>query len=221
MERYHQIVCILILTLFCQRISAQEAEYKMELGGMAGLGFYLGDANMTWYNGSSMAGGAMARYNINPRMSIKANLVAGKIVGDASNNKNKFPDLAESKLKFSNTLVDLSGQYEISFWGYGTGTGYKGTKRLTPYIQVGLGFTYCNVLTMNLPIGVGVKYKVTDRLNVGLDWTMRFAMSDKLDGISDPYHIKSGFMKNKDSYSYTMLYVSYDLFQKLRKCNND
>ena len=73
---------------------------------------------------------------------------------------------------------------------------------------------------MNIPVGVGVKYKLRERLNVGLDWTMRFSMSDKLDGIADPYNIESGFLKNKDSYSFTMFYISYDLFPKYRKCNN-
>jgi hypothetical protein len=49
---------------------------------------------------------------------------------------------------------------------------------------------------------------------------MRLSMGDKLDGIEDPYRIKSGFMKNKDSYSWTMFYISYDLCPKYRKCNN-
>ena len=50
---------------------------------------------------------------------------------------------------------------------------------------------------------------------------MRFSLSDKLDGIEDPYKIESGFLKNKDSYSWTMVYISYDLCPKYRKCVND
>ena len=76
-------------------------------------------------------------------------------------------------------------------------------------------------LTMNIPVGFGVKYKFRPRWNVGLDWSMRFSMSDKLDGIEDPYKVKSGFLKNKDSYSWTMVYISYDLCPKYRKCTND
>ena len=87
---------------------------------------------------------------------------------------------------------------------------------------MGLGFTYGNKeLTMNIPVGFGVKYKFRPRWNVGLDWSMRFSMSDKLDGIEDPYKVKSGFLKNKDSYSWTMVYISYDLCPKYRKCAND
>ncbi len=190
---------------------------------MGGAGFYMGDANLNgFYKNVTPAGGLMGRYNINPRMSLKFDLGYGSVKGDATKGDNKFPAIEGQKWKFDNSVIDLGCQYEISFWGYGTGTGYKGHKRLTPYIQLGLGFTYGgDALTMNIPVGFGVKYKLKERWNVGADWTMRFSMSDKLDGISDPYKIQSGFLKNKDSYSWTMVYISYDLCPKYRKCNND
>lgn len=212
------------LTMFMSvSMNAQELEYKLELGAMAGMGFYMGDANLnSFYKNTSGAAGLMGRYNLNPRMSLKFDLGFSKVKGNAEGQPNKFPNKDGQEWQFDNTLVDLGCQYEISFCGYGTGGGYKGHKRLAPYIQVGAGFTYCgDALTMNIPIGFGVKYKLTDRVNVGADWTMRFAMSDKLDGIQDPYKIESGFLKNKDSYSWTMVYLSYDLCPKYRKCNND
>lgn len=213
------------LTVICSMFtnaSAQELEYKYEIGGLAGTSFYLGDVNTNkFYKSCNLAGGAMLRYNINPRMSLKFNLAAGGISGDANNSPTFIPERTDIEPKFSNTAWDLGCQYEISFWGYGTGKGFKGTKRLVPYIQLGAGFTYCNELALNFPFGVGVKYKLAERLNIGLDWTMRFATSDKLDGIKDPYRIKSGFLKNKDTYCWTMMYVSYDICPKLRKCNND
>lgn len=216
------IIALTALCSICTEIRAQEAEYKMEFGIMGGGSFYMGDANYSvLYKNTKPAFGAFARYNLNPRMSLKFDLGYGGISGDANEGKNKFPEyMTPEMLKFNKSVYDLGCQYEISFWGYGTGKGYKGTKRLTPYIQAGLGFTYCNVFTMNIPVGIGVKYKLAPRWNVGLDWTMRFALSDKLDGIKDPYRINGGFLKNKDTYSWTMITVSYDMFQKLRKCNN-
>jgi hypothetical protein len=183
----------------------------------------MGDANTGgFYKNVTMAGGAMGRYNINPRMALKFDIAYGSVKGNAANGKNKSPAQEGQKLDFNNPLVDVGCQYEMSFWGYGTGTGYKGHKRLTPYIQMGLGFTACKKeFTMNIPIGFGIKYKVRPRLNIGLDWTMRFTLSDKLDGIEDPYRIKSDGLKNKDSYSWTMFYISYDLCPKYRKCAND
>ena len=202
---------------------AQELEYKMEIGGMAGGCFYLGDANYhSLYKNTKLGGGLISRYNINPRMALKGTLAYGNIAGNATEQANKFPDVQDQKWDFNNSVVDLSCTYEISFWGYGTGTGYKGHKRLVPYIQLGLGGTYAGeTFTANIPIGFGVKYKIKDRWNIGLDWTMHFSMSDKLDGISDPYKIESGFLKNKDSYSFTMFYISYDFMPRLRECNND
>ncbi len=215
------IIALISLCFVSGSVHAQEAEYKMEFGVMGGGSFYLGDANYhTFYKNTRPAAGAFARYNLNPRMALKFNLGYGGVAGDFSKSKNYYPDLTEEQMKFSNPLFDLGCQYEINFFGFGTGTGYKGHKRFTPYIQAGLGFTYCNVFTMNIPIGFGVKYKIAPRWNVGLDWTMRFSLSDKLDNVKDPYYINSGFLKNKDSYSWTMITVSYDMFQKLRKCNN-
>lgn len=221
---WHNKIIIALISLFSlvSGAKAQEAEYKMEFGVMGGGSFYLGDANYhSFYKNTKGAGGVFARYNINPRMALKFDLGYGGIGGDATKGKNKFPEDMQDKLVFNKSVYDLGCQYELNFFGYGTGKGYKGHKRLTPYIQAGLGFTYGNVFTMNIPLGFGVKYKFADRWNVGLDWTMRFALSDNLDGIKDPYNIKSGFLKNKDCYSWTMITVSYDMFQKLRKCNND
>ncbi|MBQ4278179.1 MAG: hypothetical protein IJ139_03635 [Bacteroidaceae bacterium] len=219
-----RIIALILTLLPLVGLRAQELEYKMELGGMLGANFYLGDANYSaLYKNTNAAFGAMARYNFNPRMAMKFNLAATKISGNALDGPTRFPEApAEQKWKFSNTLVDLSCQYELHAWAYGTGQGFKGTRRLTPYIQMGLGFTYAgNTLTMNIPIGIGLKYKLKERWNCGVDWSMRLSMSDKLDGISDPYNIKGGFLKNKDSYSMTMFYISYDLFPKYRECNND
>lgn len=209
--------------LLATATQAQELEYAMELGAMGGMNFYMGDANLGgFYKNVTMAGGAMGRYNINPRMALKFDVAYGSVKGNAANQANKYPAQEGQKWDFDNPLVDFGCQYEMNFWGYGTGTGYKGHKRLTPYIQLGLGFTSCKKdFTMNIPIGFGIKYKLKPRLNVGLDWTMRFTLSDKLDGIEDPYRIKSGGLKNKDSYSWTMLYISYDLCPKYRKCAND
>lgn len=211
-----------LLTLGTINLKAQELEYKMELGAMAGTSFYMGDANYSaLYKNTGLGGGLMGRYNINPRQSLKFNLLYGKVSGNATELENKFPDTPGQKWDFDNSVIDLGCQYELGFWAYGTGKGYKGTKRLVPYIQAGLGLTYCaDKLTVNIPFGFGIRYKLRERINVGFDWTMRFTMSDELDGIADPYSIKGGMLKNKDTYSFTMLYISYDLFPKYRKCNN-
>ena len=78
------------------------------------------------------------------------------------------------------------------------------------------------VLTMGMPIGLGVKYKLAERVNASLEWLMHFTFSDKIDGVNDPYGIKSnGMFKNTDSFSGLSLTVTYDIWKKCKTCNND
>lgn len=226
------ILCIWLLTFpFLNLFAQDEDQYKMELGGALGGSFYMGDANYTTpFKNLGVAGGIMARYIINPRMALKSNLTAGQISGSTKDFKNKYPDNGE--VSFKRTLFDLGLQFEYNFLGYGTGYGFRGEHRFTPYILGGLGFTYApapaeGVFTLNFPVGVGVKYKLARRLNIGCEFTMRFSLSDKLDvtnkeelQLNDPYRIKSGGWKNKDSYSYTVFFITYDLFSKCKECNN-
>lgn len=229
-QRIGELAAVLLLLPVCA-VSAQELEYNMELGGMVGGCFYMGDANyVTPFKNMSMTGGILARYNINPRMAVKGDLAMGRIKGSTKGLANKFPSGEHST--FSRNVYELGAQFEYNFFAYGTGTGYKGCHRLAPYLIGGLGLTYApkpadHVVAMSFPLGLGVKYKIAERINMGAEWTMRFTTSDKLDvtskeglQLNDPYGVKSKGLKNRDSYSWLVLYVSYDMFPKYRKCNN-
>ena len=226
-----KLAAVLLLLTTVHVVSAQELEYNMELGGMMGGCFYMGDANYTTpFKDVSMAGGILARYNINPRMAVKGDLAVGRIKGSTKEMENKFPNGEHST--FSRNVYELGAQFECNLFAYGTGAGYKDSRRLAPYMLAGIGMTYApkpanHVVAMNIPLGLGVKYKLAERLNVGAEWSMRFTTSDKLDvtskdglQLNDPYGIDGKGLKNKDSYSWLMLYVSYDMFPKYRKCNN-
>jgi len=226
------LIIFVLLIFSILKISAQDdLEYKMELGGMLGGSFYMGDANYsTPFKNMGFTGGAVARYIFNPRMSVKGNFVFGRISGNTEEQKNIYPE--NQNASFKRNIFDLGAQFEYNFFAYGNGKGYRGNKRFTPYILGGLGFTFApspakGVFTLNIPIGAGVKYKFAERWNIGCEFTMRFSLSDNLDvtnkegmQLNDPYNIKSGFLKNKDSYSFTMIFITYDLFPKYRKCNN-
>ena len=225
------IAATILLLVSVYGLSGQELEYKMELGAMVGGCFYMGDANYsTPLKNTAMTGGILVRYNINPRMVVKGNLAIGEIQGSTEKLNNKFPKGEHST--FSRNIYELGGQFEYNFFAYGTGAGYKDSHRLTPYILAGIGATYASkpvqhVIALNFPIGMGAKYKLAKRLNIGVEWTMRFTSSDKLDVtnkkgviLDDPYQIEGKRMKNKDSYSLLLAYISYDLFPKYRKCNN-
>lgn len=211
-------------------VRADELEYRYEVGAMAGVSSYYGDANyhIPFKNINAM-GGVLWRYNINPRMAVKSAFSVAGISGSTADFDNRYPG---GNVEFSRTLYELGAQFEYNFWAYGDGTGYKKTHRLVPYAFAGIGVTYApkpaqHVFAANIPIGLGVKYKVISRLNVGCELSFRFTTSDKLDVtdktapvLNDPYGINSGLLKNKDSYSFLSIFVTYDLSPKYRKCNN-
>lgn len=232
MKNICKIALLLSTMLFgvVAHVSADDLEYKYEWGGMLGASSYYGDANYTGFlQNTNIMGGILWRYNINPRMALKANLAFAKISGNTADGDNRFPG---GDVEFSRNIYDLGVQYECNFFAYGQGATYKGTRRFTPYISGGLGMTYApeplkNVFTLNIPLGVGVKYKFAPRWNVGCEMSFRFTVSDDLDVteetapmLNDPYGIKSSGLKNKDSYSFLSIFVTYDIAPKYRRCNN-
>ena len=139
------VVTALLAWAVAQTATAQELEYKMELGGALGGTFYIGDANAAPFNNMGLAGGAKAAYIFNPRMSLNGNLLLGKISGSTDDVDTVYPSGTKGTpgtARFSRTVVDLGAQFACNFFAYGTGTGYKGTHKLTPYIMGGAGFTY-------------------------------------------------------------------------------
>jgi hypothetical protein len=220
----------LLLLLMPLILPAQELEYKMEAGGYVGLCSYLGDANSKLFKDNGGLIGALLRFNLNPRMSIKTNLQMGHISGNSGDlylpadaTQGGATNAESVPVDFSNTLIDLGTQYEYSFFGYGMGNSFKGHKRLTPYVAGGLGLvvgTSYSAVGAYATLGVGVRYKFKPRWNIGAEWNVRFTTTDKIDNINKPYGIKGGMFKNKDGYTNTLVYISYDMFPKYRKCNN-
>lgn len=213
-----------VMAVHVPAMAQDDTEYLVEIGPAVGCSFYMGDANNKLYKGSRFMGGITARYRINHRFALKSNLVAAGISGNTSwVNDRTYPEA----ISFKRTVFDLGVQIEGNFLAYGTTT-YNDCHRLVPYYLIGVGMTFApkpanNDFAVNFPIGIGVKYKIADRLNLCLEWTMRFSSSDRLDVTenagSDPLQIKSGFMKNKDSYCFTMLTLTYDIFAKSCDCN--
>ncbi|MBR6699501.1 MAG: outer membrane beta-barrel protein [Bacteroidaceae bacterium] len=226
-----RLLIIMLLVGGIRGAVAQEIlEYRWDIGGGLGLCYYLGDVNRTPFSGSSVMTAFTLRRNFNPRMSLKANLAYGRYSGtskgyylpEASGSTQQSVDVA-----FGGNVVDLGVQFELNFWGYGMGPGYKKLSRITPYAILGVGATVgindgANSFGANFPVGAGVKYKVKPRLNLIFEWTHRFTTIDKLDGVrlSDPYYIESSGLKNKDTYSFFMFTLTYDISPKYRLCNN-
>lgn len=221
---------LLFAMLFFVTLGAKaqwDEEYKMEIG--AGLGFvgYLGDYSSSLTKNLQPIGSVVFRRVFNPYMALKANVGYGKLKGVRTGEKSYYPYPEKLVHDFNNTLVDGTVSFEYNFWPYGTGRDFKGAQRLTPFVFLGVGGTYVKapskgVFALNVPIGVGVKYKAAKRVNLGLEWAMHISGSDKLDGVTDPYMIKSsGLFKNTDCYHVLQFTVTYSFAEKCRTCHNE
>lgn len=227
-----RLVLILILAFVAiARLQAQEDTfYRLELGGGLGMDFSLNDYNSRFYGSPGVGISGVARFPLNPRSAIKARLGYQTLSGSTENVDDFYPAnpslSGEERLrsKLSGGIVDAAGMFELHFLPYGWVQGYQGYKRWTPYIQVGLGFSYATpgkTFCANIPLGVGVKWKIRERLNLSLDWTFHFTASDNLDGLEAPHGIKSSEFRNKDHYSLTLVSLTYDLSPRCPTCNKD
>ncbi|MBP3776896.1 MAG: porin family protein [Prevotella sp.] len=218
------LLSILLLIATVPLSAQDDPEYRAEIGGGIGVVSYVGDFNGNLFKNMQPMFTLLGRYKFNPRMALALNVSYGKIKGSSKNAETYYP-LSEN-VDFNHGLLDAGLRYEYNFWPFGTGREYRGAQKLTPYIYIGLGATFAKPdkteVALNFPIGAGVKYKVGERWNLALEWTMHFTTSDLLDGVKDPYGIKSsGLFKNTDGYSHLRLSLTYDIWAKCKTCHND
>ena len=222
------VFVVALLMMFSSVSRAQsDPEYLMEVGGGVGAVNYLGDFNGNLTKNIQPGASLMLRRLFNPYSGFRFSAMYGTLKGSSKDVKTYYHDYVEETYSFKNTLVDASVTFEYNLWPCGTGRDYRGAMRLTPFVFIGLGGTFASgngkkAFTANLPVGLGVKYKVADRLNLGVEWGIHFALSDELDGVKDPYYVKSsGALKNTDCYSALMVSLTYSFMAKCRTCHND
>lgn len=224
-----KLLLMLMVLLPAARMSAQDdPQYRMEIGAGVGTVSYEGDFNGNVLKNMQPMFSALWRYNFDPYKDLRLSATYGKLKGSSKDVDTYYPDYATEEYSFNCNLLDVSLVFEYNFWPYGTGRDYRGAKRLTPYIYGGIGATSASgggsksVFTANVPIGLGVKYKLNERMNLGLDWGIHFSLSDELDGVKDPYQVKSsGMFKNTDCYSMLQLTLTYSFKAKCRTCNKE
>lgn len=219
-----RLVTICILALSALTATAQE-DYRFDMGVGIGMTGYLGDANgSNLYKNPGFDGEVLFRYILNPRFNFKTNFYVGNLRGNSAQMKNVLP--GGENFKFSTTFYELGEVAEFHFFNYGMGEQYRKLKRWTPYICAGLSVMAWSVdrkagVTMAIPLGVGFKFKPALRWNLGLEFLMKKTFSDRIDGpqLSDPYGIKSSFMKNTDWVSTLTLSISYEFSKRCAVCH--
>jgi hypothetical protein len=135
--RWQAYVLMLAIVLSVwQNVEAQRSEF----GVLAGTMFYLGDLNQTKLfnfnlkdpslNQVHFSGGFMYRYNLSPRLALKADFLFGKVSASDAGTV-----MANRNLSFSSPVTEFSAELELNFFElYNT----TGKNRFAPYIFAGL-----------------------------------------------------------------------------------
>lgn len=204
----------LFISLLIPFIALTAYAQRSEVGLFVGGSYYLGDLNpSTQFANTSPAAGLIYRYNLSTRWALKFNGIYGTLLGDdaSSGGWNK-----QRNLSFRSKVLDFSGQIELNFFPYYTGSS-KYT--FTPYIFTGLSIFSFNpkakyngewyelqplgtegqgttaypgrksysLTQLSLPFGVGVKISISKLVCLGLEWSFRKTFTDYLDDVSTTY----------------------------------
>jgi hypothetical protein len=210
------LIVVIFLTSF--NLSAQE---KYDIGFFAGTSYYMGDLNPSvHYAAPSFAAGPICRYNFNDRSSVRGHAFYHSLSGSDPLYAGYIPP-GSSKV-FDANFVDLGLNFEFN-WGP-----YRTANRRTlasPYVFAGLGYglklfgSFGTSSHVTVPFGFGYKMNVGRWLSAGLEAGARKALSDRVDGITNP-PFEDGIVPfgNNDWYFFTGVFVTYKIFKFWEEC---
>ena len=204
-------LCLVTLQANCQRATPlSRSELGITVGGM----YYLGDLNpYKHYSNTQLAGGLLYRFNVNPRISLRFNLLYGNVKADDSESSNDL--LRNRNLNFSSSVLELAGGVEFNYFPFEIGhKKHKGTA----YILAQMGVFRMNPMTrydganvalqplgtegqgtslsskgnysltqLCFPIGVGGRITLGKWMTLGLEVGLRKTFTDYLDDVHADY----------------------------------
>ena len=215
MKRYFFIFIITVFSVLS--VFAQKHTRSAEVGIFLGGSYYIGDLNpLIHFNAfTKPAGGVVFRYNFNPRLSARANVLFGSIQGDDS--YSPAPAQQQRNLNFKSPINELSAQLEFNFLDYEIG---NEKRKFTPYIFFGIGVFQFDphgqlngdwvalqplgtegqgldggasnrkykLIQPSIPFGIGIKTNLSKSIGLSLEWGMRKTFTDYLDDVSKTYY---------------------------------
>ncbi len=222
-DKYRSSVFVCILTvvyvLTSFNLCAQE---KYDIGIFAGTSYYMGDLNPSvHYAVPSFAGGPIIRYTINDHNAIRAHAFWHSLQGTDPRYAGYIPP--GSSPDFQANFVDLGLNFEFNWRPYRTANRKTVS---SPYVFAGLGYgmkLYGSNWTsshVTVPFGFGYKLNLGRWLSAGFEAEARKAVSDLVDGISNP-PLDDGFVPfgNNDWYFFTGVFVTYKFFKFWEECH--
>jgi len=207
-----------LLLLFVLSLSAA-GQRSADYGVYGGVTSYLGDINPNrLFYRPQPAGGLFYRYNLNPRQSIRANILLGSLKANDLDFRNNFQQTRA--LSFSGTVAELATQFEFNFLPYST----QGKRwNYTPYLAAGAGVSFINTGSVSyqpvIPFSLGFKINIHKNLGIEAEYGFRKTFYDKFDGLKDnvdPNH--EAWLHNNDWYSFAGISFTWKIYNKLVGC---
>jgi hypothetical protein len=181
----------------------------------------MGDINPTIpFNNPLLAGGALLRYNLNPRYVIKGSVTYVPLSATDVGSDDYYR--LRRAASFSNNIMDFATQFEFNFLPY-----KFDEKKISfsPFLSTGIGCA--NLMGGNvgenfwvtLPFGAGIKFTFGKFWSAGWEWNFRKLFSDNFDGVENVGAADySSIYHNNDWYSYSGIFLSYKLFNVNGTC---
>jgi len=222
----HIITCWAGCFLWIFTMEGQIFRPNVEVGGFAGVSYYLGDINpRTQFYKPGPALGAMVKYNLSEHHCLRLNVFYGQLKGNDLDFKDDFQQSRGNY--FETSLLDYHLGYEFNFMPHVINR--RKISHATPYIFVAAGYSL--ILTSNttttvkatshaaIPFGVGYKFRINDVVAFGCEWGMRKTFNDNLDGVLNPGPEGSySTSHNNDWYSFAGVFVTFIVYEKGFKC---
>ncbi len=201
---------ILIIICLCGLAQFSTAQKGWELGAWAGASQYFGDLNTNYkIHNPNLAGGIVARYNLNKRICLKFSGNYTNIEAYDRNSDNVFE--LQRNLSFQSEIIDGTAQLEFNFLPYEHGSN---DEWFTPYLLAGFSmFSYNPTAELNgdtyelrelgtegqfngeeyatnaaaFTFGGGFKFDINYRWSVNIELATRSPYTDYIDDVSGIY----------------------------------
>ena len=216
---------MLLLSLFSMPVIAQKTA---EVGIMIGRSYYLGEINPKthWGKGvGSFAYGALFRYNLNDRYSLKLGLNRAKL--EAEDAEQEFLFNRARNANFSTKLTELSTTIEFNFLPYKLG---DRDKPFSPYLFTGFSYYWYNPSTtvdgsdvvteesgdgrgLAFAFGPGIKLNLGRKMSLNFEWGFRKTFTDDIDGLPNLQgeFLEQGKDYNNDWYAIMGFMLTYKI----------
>jgi len=207
---------ILFLFLFftLANLHAQGFKTAAEMGFFGGGSYYIGDINPNkHFIYSKPAFGAIFRYNLTKRYSMRFTGTYGNVYGYDSDSNDPFK--VQRNLNFKSSILELAFGMEITMFHYNIN---NMKDPITPYFFYEIAFTKINPMAeyngedytlqnlgtegqgtslsdkkpyklnqLTIPLGIGLKFNLRPRLAISIEYGIRKTFTDYLDDVSGNY----------------------------------